>query len=74
MKVKVKDREDLVRDMRTMAILNVDKNILGKDAQYKQRMNRDKQIDNAINKLENDVHQIKGSLDKILQLLESRGP
>lgn len=74
MKVKVKDRNDLVRDMRTMAILNVDTANLGKDRLYKQKMEKDKRVDDAINKLENDVTEIKNSLDKILQVLESRGP
>ena len=74
MKVKVKDRTDLVRDMRTMAILNVDTANLGKDRLYKQKMEKDKRVDDAINKLENDVTEIKSSLDKILQVLESRGP
>lgn len=74
MKVKVKDRNDLVRDMRTMAILNVDAANLGKDRQYKQKLERENQVDAAINKLENDVTEIKSNLDKILQILESRGP
>jgi hypothetical protein len=74
MKVKVKDRNDLVRDMRTMAILNVDTANLGKDKLYKQKMAKEKQVDEAINKLENDVTEIKDNLSKILQILESRGP
>jgi hypothetical protein len=74
MKVKVKDRNDLVRDMRTMAILNVDTANLGKDKLYKQKMEKEKRVDGAINKLENDITEIKDSLNKILQALESRGP
>jgi hypothetical protein len=74
MKVKVKDRDDLVRDMRTMAILNIDTANLGKDKLYKQKMEKEKKVDDAINKLENDVTEIKDSLNKILQVLESRGP
>lgn len=74
MKIKVKDRNDLVRDARTMAILNVDKNILAKDALYKQKQVRDKRVDDAINKLETDVKEVKDILHKILQNLESRGP
>jgi|688.fasta_scaffold00231_28 hypothetical protein len=74
MKIKVKDRSDLVRDSQTMAILNVDKNVLNKDLLYKQKMRREKQVDEAINKLENDVNEIKGNLNKILQILETRGP
>lgn len=74
MKIKVKDRNDLVRDSRTMAILNVDKNILAKDALFKQKQVRDKRVDDAINKLEDDVKEVKDILHKILQNLESRGP
>lgn len=74
MKVKVKDRNDLVRDMNTMAILNVDKNSLNKDLLYKQKMRREKEVNDAINKLESEVTEIKGSLNKILQILETRGP
>lgn len=74
MKVKVKDRNDLVRDMRTMAILNVDSAALGKDRLYKEKMRREQEVNSAINKLENEVTEIKNNLDKILQILESRGP
>jgi hypothetical protein len=74
MKVKVKDRNDLVRDVRTMAILNVDKSALNKDAIYKEKVRREQEVDNAINKLENDVSNIKENLNKILKILENRGP
>ncbi len=74
MKVKVQDNKNLVRDMRTMAILNVNRASLAKDAQYKEKYRREKEVDEAINKLETDVNEIKTSLGKILEILESRGP
>lgn len=74
MKIKVKGRDDLIRDPRNMAILNIDTSVLNKDLLYKQKMEKEKRVDNAINKLETDVKEIKNSLDKILQVLESRGP
>lgn len=74
MRVKVENNNDLVRDMRSMAILNVNKAALAKDALYKEKARREKEVDSAINKLENDVNEIKSSLGKILEILESRGP
>ncbi len=74
MRIKVENNNDLVRDMRSMAILNVNKNALVKDALYKEKARREKEVDHAINKLENDVNEIKSSLGKILEILESRGP
>lgn len=73
MKIRVKDHNNLVRDMQNMAILNVDKSALAKDALFKEKQKRDKQIDTAINKLETDVKDIKHSLQKMLEILENRG-
>lgn len=74
MRIKVKGRDDLVRDSQSMAILNIDSNVLHKDLLYKQKLKKEKETEEAINKLETDVKEIKNSLDKILQVLESRGP
>lgn len=74
MRIKVKGRDDLVRDSQSMAILNIDSNVLHKDLLYKQKLKKEKETEKAINKLETDVKEIKNSLDKILQVLESRGP
>jgi len=73
MKVNIKHSEDLVRDTDSMAILNVNKGALMRDALYKQNLKRDKEVDQAINKLKDDVSSIKNDLSKIIELLSSRG-
>lgn len=73
MKVNIKHSEDLVRDTDSMAILNVNKGALMRDALYKQNLKRDKEVDQAINKLNDDVSSIKNDLSKIIELLSSRG-
>jgi len=73
MKVNIKHSENLVRDIDSMAILNVNKGALMRDALYKQKLQRDKEVDRAINKLNDDVSSIKTDLNKIIELLSSRG-
>lgn len=74
MKVRVKDHNNLVRDTQTMAILNVDRSALAKDALFREKKKREKEVEGAINKLETDVKEIKECLAKMLAVLENRGP
>lgn len=73
MKIGIKKNQDLVRDTESMGILNINQAALMRDALYKQKLQRDKQIDHAINNLNEDVMSIKSDLNKIIELLNSRG-
>lgn len=73
MKVNIKNNDNLVRDFNTMAVLNVSKASLAKDAMYKEKQRRDNEVDSAINRLNQDVSEIKQDLSQILEILRSRG-
>lgn len=74
MRINIKNNETLVRDMNSMAVLNVSKASLARDAMYKEKARRDKEVDSSINALNEDVKSIKQDLSKILEILSSRGP
>lgn len=62
MKVKVKDHENLVKDTETKAVLNTDLTSL---EAYRAHRNKQRQKDGEIERLKEDVKEIKD----ILQLL-----
>ena len=62
MKLKVKDHENLVKDTETKAVLNTDLTSL---EAYRAHRNKQRQKDNEIETLKEDVKEIKN----ILQLL-----
>lgn len=62
MKLKVKDHENLVKDTETKAVLNTDLTSL---EAYRAHRNKQRQKDNEIETLKEDVKEIKD----ILQLL-----
>lgn len=62
MKLKVKDHENLVKDTETKAVLNTDLTSL---EAYRAHRNKQRQKDNEIERLKEDVKEIKD----ILQLL-----
>jgi len=72
MLIKIKDNDDLVRDDRSQAILNINKKSLLKDQIYQEKMKREREIDSSINNLKEEISSIKGDLSKILEML-SRG-
>ena len=72
MLVKIKDAEDLVRDVNTRAILNVNKNAVLKDQMYQEKMKKQKEMESSINNLRDEVSSIKSNISKILEML-SRG-
>lgn len=72
MLVKIKDDEDLVRDVNTRAILNVNKNAILKDQMYQEKMKKQKELESSINNLKEEVSSIKNDISKILEML-SRG-
>jgi hypothetical protein len=72
MLVKIKDNEDLVRDVNSKAILNINKNALLKDQMYQEKLKKQKEMESSINSLRDEVSSLKGDISKILEML-SRG-
>lgn len=71
MKVKVEGRSDLVRDMKSGAVLNVDNRAL--DAYRKARV-KTRQVDQVIEdneKMKKQIESIENKLDYMLQLLNN---
>jgi hypothetical protein len=69
MLIKIKDNDDLVRDGRSQAILNINKKTLLKDQMFQEKMKREREIDTSINNLKEEISSIKGDLSKILEML-----
>ena len=65
--VKVKDHLNLVRDPRTNAILNTNKNEYD---EYIKMRNKNLSEKEKVEKLETDVNEIKNDLDEIKDLLK----
>jgi hypothetical protein len=72
MLVKIKDNEDLVRDVNSKAILNINKNALLKDQMYQEKLRKQKEMESSINSLRDEVSSLKSDISKILEML-SRG-
>lgn len=64
MLIKIKDNDDLVRDGRSQAILNINKKTLLKDQMFQEKMKREREIDTSINNLKEEISSIKGDLSK----------
>ena len=72
MYIKVKDHSDrLVRDTKSMAILNVDKTAIQKHDIHMSAVKKEKDLENTINNLQSEVTSIKSTLEKVLELLNS---
>lgn len=72
MLVKIKDNDDLVRDVNSKAILNINKEVLLKDQMYREKLKKQKEMESSINSLRDEVSSLKGDISKILEML-SRG-
>lgn len=66
--VKVKDSQNLVRDLSTNAIINTDKNEYLK---YIEEKNRKENDQNKIMNIENELNQLKNDIDEIKTLLRN---
>jgi len=67
MHVKVQDRNDLVRDTSSSALLNIDNNGL---AAYKARRDRERVLNDMIGEfgnLRNDINEIKILISRVLE-------
>lgn len=72
MLVKIKDNDDLVRDVNSKAILNINKEVLLKDQMYREKLKKQKEMESSINSLRDEVSSLKSDISKILEML-SRG-
>lgn len=73
MRLPIAERTGMVRDINSMAILSSDRKVLTKDELFKAKMKREKEVDEAINSLQANVEDINNKLNRILELLNSRG-
>lgn len=70
--IKIEDRNDLIKDSSSKAILNSDISTLN---EYKMKKKQQQELSNqknSINKLEEKVSKIEDKLDLIIQLLEKK--
>lgn len=73
MRLPIAEKTGMLRDINSMAILSVDKKALTKDELFKAKMKKEKEVDEAINTLRTNVEDINSKLNRILELLNSRG-
>ena len=62
--VNIKDNEDLIRDVSTRAILNSDMSSLEK---YRARRNKEREMNDDVQNLKQDVNEIKSMLRQLLE-------
>jgi hypothetical protein len=74
--LKVKDHPGLIRDMNSQGIVNVDSNKYNAHKLQKQSVEQQKRKEqlreDKINKLEDDVIQLKESINEILAILRNK--
>jgi hypothetical protein len=64
---KVKEHRDLIRDMNSKALLNVDKEALSAHKIRRQEQQKTKQIFQDVEELKKDVSDIKNLMHRILE-------
>jgi len=62
--VNIQDNEDLIRDVSTRAILNSDMSSLEK---YRARRNKEREMNDDVQNLKQDVNEIKSMLRQLLE-------
>jgi chromosome segregation ATPase len=62
--VKIQDNEDLIRDVGTNAVLNSNMSSLEK---YKARRNKEREMNDDVQNLKQDVNEIKSMLKQLLE-------
>lgn len=68
--VKVKNTP-YVRDIETMALLNIDHKAISKDDAYKREVAKNKEKEKEIKELKSEVGELKGLLKKLLEKVEN---
>lgn len=67
------DNKDLMRDTESNALINVNRAAVNKDLQYKQKLTKEIESKETINKLKEEISDLRSDISKILNLLNSRG-
>jgi chromosome segregation ATPase len=62
--LKIKDEEELVRDVKTQAVLNSNMSSLEK---YKARRNKEREMNDDVQTLKNDMKEIKELLQQLIK-------
>ena len=62
--LKIKDNEELVRDVNTQAVLNSNMSSLEK---YKARRNKEREMNDDVQTLKNDMKEIKELLQQLIK-------
>jgi hypothetical protein len=62
--LKIKDNEELVRDVNTQAVLNSNMSSLEK---YKARRDKDREMNDDVQTLKNDMKEIKELLQQLIK-------
>lgn len=68
--MKVKDRQNLIRDENSKAIINTDRLAYEK---YVANKNKEERTEERLSALESDINNIKNNMDLILKLLQEKG-
>jgi hypothetical protein len=68
--VKVKNTP-YIRDINTMALLNTDRKAVNKDDAYKREAAKNKEKEQQILELKNEVHDLKRIVEKLLEKVEN---
>lgn len=66
-KIKVADRDDIVRDVNSGAIISTDLTRVNEYKKRKIEINKIKQLENKMNSIESDVRDIKSILQILLE-------
>ena len=61
---KIKDEEELIRDVKTQAVLNSNMSSLEK---YKARRNKEREMNDDVQTLKNDMKEIKELLQQLIK-------
>jgi hypothetical protein len=68
--VKVKNTP-YIRDINTMALLNTDRKAVNKDEAYKREVAKNKEKEQQINQLKDEVNDLKEIVKKLLEKVEN---
>lgn len=61
----------LARDMRNMALLNIDKQCISKDSAYKLKKKQEEEQSIVINTMQSEISSLKSDISSILDILRS---
>lgn len=66
----VKDHPNLVKDMNTGAVININKKEIQKRREYKEKIREEREKINKIDKLEEDIDEIRSLLHQLVGKLD----